>query len=73
MLLAGGTALGWEVDGRELCTRASPERFGLVRQAVKALLGRKKVSGWQVEALLGHVTFLYACFAGRPSVFPHHL
>ena len=67
---AGGRALGWDVDGRELCTRASPERFGLVRQAVKALLSRRKVSGWQVEALLGHATFV--CLLRRETLSIFH-
>ncbi|CAK0892251.1 unnamed protein product, partial [Prorocentrum cordatum] len=54
----GGPSLGWHLDGDARVARPSDKRFVLVRRGVRALLRPRKVSGWQVEAVLGHVAFL---------------
>ena len=54
----GGPTLGWFLDGDARIARPSDKRFALVRRGVRALLRLRRVSGWQVEAVLGHITFL---------------
>ena len=50
-------ALRVNLDGSKLCTRLTPERFHRVRQGIRGLLRRRRVSGRTVEIVLGHATF----------------
>ena len=50
-------ALGTILDGTRKCSRITPERFHRVRQAIRGLLRRSKVSGKTLEIVLGHATF----------------
>ena len=50
-------ALGVCLNGTTLCTRLTPERFHRVRQGIRGLLLRRRVSGRTVEIILGHATF----------------
>ncbi|CAK0838014.1 unnamed protein product [Prorocentrum cordatum] len=55
---AGGEALGVQLGGRTGCTRPTPARFWRVRGAVQALLRRRRVSGLELEIVVGHRAFL---------------
>ncbi|CAK0869717.1 unnamed protein product, partial [Prorocentrum cordatum] len=68
----GGPSLGWHLDGDARVARPSDKRFALVRRGVRALLRLRKVSGWQVEAVLGHVTFLCLMRRELLSIFHAH-
>eukprot|EP00435_Cladocopium_sp_Y103_P029361 s335_g7.t1 len=50
-------ALGCELQGDILATRVTPKRFHKVRQSLRAVLRRKKVSGRVLEVVIGHATF----------------
>lgn len=50
-------ALGSSLRGDILATRVTPKRFHRVRQSLRAILGRKKVSGKTLEVAIGHATF----------------
>ncbi|CAK0795513.1 unnamed protein product, partial [Prorocentrum cordatum] len=65
----GGPSLGWHLDGDARVAGPSDKRFALVRRGVRALLRLRKVSGWQVEAVLGHVTFLFLMRRELLSIF----
>ncbi|CAK0812006.1 unnamed protein product [Prorocentrum cordatum] len=54
----GGRTLGCYLDGRHRATRPTDERFAMVRKGVRCLLRRRKVAGWQLEMVLGHMTFM---------------
>ena len=54
-------ALGCSMRGDIMATRITPERFVRLRQAVGAVLRRKRVSGRILEVVLGHVTFCCLC------------
>ncbi|CAK0828541.1 unnamed protein product, partial [Prorocentrum cordatum] len=62
-------ALGTEIDGGLLRTRVTSDRFWRCRQAVRGLLARRRVKGWAVEAVLGHLTFCGLCSRGTLSAF----
>ncbi|CAK0901058.1 unnamed protein product, partial [Prorocentrum cordatum] len=62
-------ALGTEIDGSRLRTRVTSDRFWRCRQAVRGLLARRRVKGWAVEAVLGHLTFCGLCSRGTLSAF----
>ncbi|CAK0807877.1 unnamed protein product, partial [Prorocentrum cordatum] len=62
-------ALGTEIDGGQLRTRVTSDRFWRCRQAVRGLLARRRVKGWAVEAVLGHLTFCGLCSRGTLSAF----
>ena len=62
-------ALGVTLNGTSLCTRVSPERFHRVRQAMRGLLQRRRVSGRAVEVVLGHATFCALANRRLLSVF----
>ncbi|CAK0856481.1 unnamed protein product, partial [Prorocentrum cordatum] len=62
-------ALGTEIDGSQLRTRVTSDRFWRCRQAVRGLLARRRVRGWAVEAVLGHLTFCGLCSRGTLSAF----
>ncbi|CAK0833049.1 unnamed protein product, partial [Prorocentrum cordatum] len=62
-------ALGTEIDGSQLRTRVASDRFWRCRQAVRGLLARRRVKGWAVEAVLGHLTFCGLCSRGTLSAF----
>ncbi|CAK0860615.1 unnamed protein product [Prorocentrum cordatum] len=62
-------ALGTEIDGSQLRTRVTSDRFWRCRQAVRGLLARRRVKGWAVEAVLGHLTFCGLCSRGTLSAF----
>lgn len=51
------TALGCELRGDIMATRVTPKRFHKVRQSLRAVLRRKKVSGRLLEVVIGHATF----------------
>ena len=53
-----GKTLGVVIDGKALETRAADERFGNIRAALRWLLRRRCVAGWELEVILGHCTFL---------------
>ena len=62
-------ALGTILDGNQLCSRITPERFHKVRQSIRGILRRKKISGRTLEIVIGHATFcalnnrmLLSCF-----------
>ncbi|CAK0838915.1 unnamed protein product [Prorocentrum cordatum] len=54
----GGRTLGCYLDGRHRATRPTDERFAMVRKGLRCLLRRRKVAGWQLEMVLGHMTFM---------------
>ena len=54
-------ALGCSMRGDLMATRVSPNRFIRLRQAIGAVLRRKKVSGRLLEVVLGHITFCCLC------------
>ncbi|CAK0831182.1 unnamed protein product [Prorocentrum cordatum] len=62
-------ALDTEIDGGQLRTRVTSDRFWRCRQAVRGLLARRRVKGWAVEAVLGHLTFCGLCSRGTLSAF----
>ncbi|CAK0823925.1 unnamed protein product, partial [Prorocentrum cordatum] len=62
-------ALGTEIDGSQLRTRVTSDRFWRCRHAVRGLLARRRVKGWAVEAVLGHLTFCGLCSRGTLSAF----
>ncbi|CAK0868534.1 unnamed protein product, partial [Prorocentrum cordatum] len=62
-------ALGAEIDGSQLRTRVTSDRFLRCRQAVRGLRARRRVEGWAVEAVLGHLTFCGLCSRGTLSAF----
>ncbi|CAK0795767.1 unnamed protein product, partial [Prorocentrum cordatum] len=62
-------ALGAEIDGNRLRARVTSDRFWRCRQAVRGLLARRRVKGWAVEAVLGHLTFCGLCSRGTLSAF----
>ncbi|CAK0862525.1 unnamed protein product, partial [Prorocentrum cordatum] len=68
----GGPSLGWHLSGDARVARPSDKRFALVRRGVRALLRLRKVSGWQVEAALGHVAFLCLMRRELLSIFHTH-
>ena len=53
-----GKALGCEIDVKQFKVRPTAERFANVRQAIRFALRQRYLSGWQVEMLMGHITFL---------------
>ena len=62
-------ALGTILDGNQLCSRITPERCHKVRQSIRGILRRKKISGRTLEIVIGHATFcalnnrmLLSCF-----------
>ncbi|CAK0841912.1 unnamed protein product, partial [Prorocentrum cordatum] len=67
----GGSSLGWHLDGDSRVARPGSRRFGLARQGARALLRLKKVAGWQLEAVLGHITFL--CLMRRELLSIFHV
>ncbi|CAK0824653.1 unnamed protein product, partial [Prorocentrum cordatum] len=58
VLPEGGRTLGCYLDGRRRATRPTDERFAMVRKGLRCLLRRRKVAGWQLEMVLGHMTFM---------------
>ncbi|CAK0861934.1 unnamed protein product [Prorocentrum cordatum] len=56
--VGGGRTLGCHLDGARLCTRPTDERFATVRKGLRCLLRQRKVAGWQLEMVLGHMTFM---------------
>ena len=55
----GVEALGVVLDGQRQRTRISSRRFWKVHGALLVLARRHRVSGRQVEAVIGHATFWY--------------
>ena len=53
-----GKAFGCEIDVRQHKVRPTAERFANVRQAIRFALGQRYLAGWQLEMLMGHITFL---------------
>ncbi|CAE7388043.1 unnamed protein product [Symbiodinium sp. CCMP2592] len=51
------TALGVDLDGTKLCAKITSKRFHRVRQAIRGILQRKRVSGKVLEIVVGHATF----------------
>ena len=50
-------ALGTILDGTSLCSKITPERFHKVRQAIRGILQKKRVTGQALEVVIGHATF----------------
>ena len=53
-----GRALGFELDVEQLRTLLTVERFGRICKGLRCFLKRRHVAGWELEGLMGHVTFL---------------
>ena len=53
-----GWALGFELNVEHLRTLPAVERFGRIRKLLRCFLIRRRVAGWELEGLMGHVTFL---------------
>ena len=62
-------AFGCSMRGDIMATRISPSRFVRLRQAIGAVLRRKKVSGRLLEVVLGHITFCCLCNRQLLSIF----
>ncbi|CAK0789045.1 unnamed protein product [Prorocentrum cordatum] len=62
-------ALGAEINGGRLRARVTGDRFWRCRQAVRGLPARRRVKGWAVEAVMGHLTFCGLCSRGTLSAF----
>lgn len=45
------------LDGEDLSMQVTVERLLKVRAAVEGVLSRRKVCGWVVEVVVGHLTF----------------
>ena len=65
----GGQVLGVELDGTALEARASLKRFWRIRFAIVDLLRRRRVTGYEVEVVLGHATFLSLARRELLSIF----
>ena len=50
-------ALGIVLDGQALCSKIMPERFHKVRQAIRGMIHRRRVTGQMLEVVVGHATF----------------
>lgn len=50
-------ALGTVLDGQALCSKITPERFHKVRQAIRGIVQRRRVTGQMLEVVVGHATF----------------
>ena len=61
--------LGVSLDGVNLTTSLTPERFHRVRQGVRGLLRRGKCSGKLLEVVIGHCTYCGLLHRGTLSVF----
>ena len=55
---SGGRSLGFRLDVANRRTVPTDERFGLIRQGIRCFLRRPRVAGWELEALMGHITFM---------------
>ena len=49
--------LGVQLDGSKLRSTITDKRFWRTRQAVRGVLGLRRVSGWSLEVVIGHLTF----------------
>ncbi|CAE7224534.1 unnamed protein product [Symbiodinium sp. CCMP2592] len=61
--------LGVSLDGANLTTSLTPERFHRVRQGVRGLLRRGRCSGKTLEIVVGHCTYCGLLHRGTLSVF----
>ena len=61
--------LGVSLDGANLTTSLTPERFHRVRQGVRGLLHRGRCSGKMLEIVVGHCTYCGLLHRGALSVF----
>ena len=61
-----GRALGIGLNVDQLRTLLSVERFGRIRKGLRCFLKRRRVAGWELEGLMGHVTPQ----TGDPVVLP---
>ena len=52
-----GRALGFEVNVEQLRTPATVERCGRIRKGLRCFV-KRRVAGWELEGLTGHVSFL---------------
>ncbi|CAK0829361.1 unnamed protein product, partial [Prorocentrum cordatum] len=67
LLPEGRRSLGCCVDGKLRATGPADESFAMVRKDFGRLLRRPEVAGWQLQTVLGHVTFMgleLACYLG---------
>ena len=55
--------LGVQLDTERFKSSVTQKRFWRIRQATHAILGQRRVSGWSLEVLMGHITF--CCLANR--------
>ena len=53
----GEVVLGSTIDGTRLRMEITQERLSRLQAAVRGLLARRRVAGWCVETVLGHLTF----------------
>ena len=51
-------ALGFVLNVEQLRTLLAVERFRRIRKGLRGFLKRRRVAGCELEALVGHVTFL---------------
>ena len=64
-----GWALGFDLDVEQFRTLPTTERFGRIREGLRCFLKRRRVAGWELEALKVHVTFLGLLRRETPSLF----
>ena len=62
-------ALGVVLDGVNLLSKLSPDRFHRVRQAVRCVLRRNRCTGRTLEIIVGHCTYCGLCNRCVLSVF----
>ena len=74
--------LGVWIDGDELCSGVTDERYWLVYRGIHGLLEKGRCCGWVLEILLGHMTFaalssrafltcLHGCYAFCRRYYSH--
>ena len=62
--------LGARLDLKQMCSALARDRYQRIKGSLKAALTRKRMSGKQVEVLIGHRTF--AGLARRPLLSFFH-
>ena len=64
------TALGVEFSSEKRGFLPTAKRYWQLRQAIRWLLERKRVSGEQLEVIMGHATFF--CMPNRKALAIFH-
>ena len=50
-------ALGFELNVEQFRALPSVEHVGRIRKGLRCFSKRRRVAGWELEGLMGHVTF----------------